>query len=161
MLRIARSLAIPVLAIAALAAFAGPPWLSIEFPANPHDTNTRNAFLVVNTYHHGDAAEMELQGSAEGVVRGERRSIPLRFGATARRGSYAVTRQWPTEGKWVLNIELRQANRTDASALVVLGADGTPSKVSVPTRRDGPWHIPRAHTTAEIASALAGAGEQR
>ncbi len=161
MLRFVRSLAVAAIAVGAFAAFAGPPWMSIEYPANPHDTTTRGAFLVVNTYHHGDPAAMALQGSAEGVVRGERRSIPLRFGATGRRGSHALTRQWPTEGKWVLSIQLREGDSVGASALVVLGADGTPSNVSVPTTRDGPWHVPRAHTAAELASALAGAGEQR
>lgn len=161
MFRLVRPLALIAVTLGTLAAFAGPPWMSIEYPANPHDSTTRGAFLVVNTYHHGDPAEMALQGSAEGIVRGERRTVPLRFAATARRGSYAVTRQWPTEGKWVLSILLREGNSTGASALVVLGEDGTPSNVTVPTRRDGPWQVPRAHTSAEIQSALAGAGEQR
>jgi hypothetical protein len=60
----------------------------------------------------------------------------------------------------VLNIALVQNDRPEASALVVLGADGTPAHVSIPTRRDGPWHVPRAHTAAEISAALADAAVQ-
>jgi hypothetical protein len=134
--------------------------MGIEFPANPHDTKTREAFLVVNTYHHGTPAAMRLRGTAEGLVRGERRSVILRFGDTERRGSYALTKQWPSEGQWVLNIVLVENERPGASALVVLGADGTPSRVSVPTRRDGPWHVPRIHTADEVTAALADAGVQ-
>lgn len=149
------------LAITAAVAVAGPPWLSIEYPANPHDANTRGAFLVVNTYHHGTPTQFSLAGTAEGIVDGERRSVPLRFAPTARTSSQALTRQWPTEGRWVLHITLRDGDAVEAAALVVLGADGTPSRVTVPTRRDGQFSIPRAVTAAEIAAALADAGEQR
>lgn len=159
MTRIYRSF-LALAAVVVLGAFAGPPWLSIEFPANPHDATTRAAFLVVNTYHHETPTAMALAGTAEGIVRGERRTIPLRFTSTSRTGSYAVARQWPTEGKWVLSIALRNGDRTDASALVVLGADGTPSRVSVPTRSEGQWRIPRALSASELTAALAAAGEQ-
>lgn len=155
-----RFLLVALALLAAVPALAGPPWLSIEFPANPHDTKTREAFLVVNTYHHGTPTPMQVRGTAEGIVGGERRSVALRFSDTERRGSYALTRQWPTEGQWVLNIALVQNDRPEASALVVLGADGTPAHVSIPTRRDGPWHVPRAHTAAEISAALADAAVQ-
>lgn len=155
-----RFLFVALALLAAVPALAGPPWMSIEFPANPHDTKTREAFLVVHTYHHGTPTAMSLRGTAEGIVRGERRSIALRFGETERRGAFALTKQWPSEGQWVLNIALLQADRPEASALVVLGADGTPAHVSVPTRRDGPWHVPRVHTAGEVTAALADAGVQ-
>ena len=35
-----------------LSAAAGPPWISIEYPANPLDPETRGALVVVRTYHH-------------------------------------------------------------------------------------------------------------
>ena len=52
----------PLLVAAALTllattpAFAGPPWISIEIPANPYNSTTRGAFCLVRVYHHGDAA---------------------------------------------------------------------------------------------------------
>lgn len=160
MLRHVRSILVAVLTLAAVPLVAGPPWLSIEYPANPHDERTREAFLFVNTYHHSTPTVMRLSGTAEGIVDGQRRSIPLRFGDTQRKGSYALTRQWPREGRWVLSITLLTGERADASALVVLGVDGTPSRVHMPTRRDGPWHVPRILTAAEVTAALAEAGEQ-
>jgi hypothetical protein len=160
MRHVTRFLLVAFAMLAAVPALAGPPWLSIEFPANPHDTKTREAFLVVNTYHHSTPTPLHVRGTAEGIVAGERRSVTLRFGETERRGSFALTKQWPNEGQWVLNIALVQNNRPEASALVVLGADGTPAHVSIPTRRDGPWHIPRMHTAAEVSAALADAAVQ-
>lgn len=150
-----------VLALAATPLVAGPPWMSIEFPANPHDASTREAYLVVNTYHHGTPTQFQLTGNAEGIVKGERRTIPLRFTAASRTGSHALRRQWPTEGRWVLHITLRERDEVGAAALVVLGADGTPARVTVPTRRDGPWTVPTAVSAAELAAALQAAGEQR
>lgn len=160
---IRRSLLLIAVALAATAAvaLAGPPWINIEYPANPLDPTTRDAVLVVNTYHHGTPTQFALTGTAEGIVRGERRTVTLRFTPTARANGQALTRQWPTEGRWVLHITLRQGEEAEAGALVVLGADGTPSRVTVPTRRQDQWVIPRAITAAEIAAALAEAGEQQ
>jgi hypothetical protein len=149
------------LAVTATVALAGPPWINIEYPANPLDPTTRDAVLVVNTYHHGTPTQYALTGTAEGIVRGERRTVNLRFTPTARASGQALTRQWPTEGRWVLHITLKQGDEAEAGALVVLGADGTPSKVTVPTRRQDQWVIPRAITAAEITAALSDAEEQR
>ena len=61
--------------VAGLAA-AGPPWIAIEYPANPHDPNTRGAFLTVRTYHHGDLmsyaeahATLDVPASVAGALR--------------------------------------------------------------------------------------------
>ncbi len=155
-----RLLALALL-LAATPLAAGPSWLSIEYAPNPYDSRTRDAFLVVHTYHHQEPSVEMVRGVAEGIVRGERRSIPLRFTSATRSGSYALTRQWPTEGKWVLNISLREGHNSDPAALVVLAADGSIANVTIPTRRDGPHLVPRGITPAELSAALAAAGEQR
>jgi len=46
-------LAALVSALVATPALAGPPWISIELPANPYDQATRGAFLLVHAFHHG------------------------------------------------------------------------------------------------------------
>ena len=65
-------------------ALAGPPWISIELPANPYDQATRGAFLLVHAFHHGQPVGYLLTGTAEGIVNGERRSIKLEFSETTR-----------------------------------------------------------------------------
>lgn len=133
-------------------AFPGPPWISIEVPPNPLDPETRDAFLVVHTYHHERVAASRVTGKAEGLVNGERRSIPLELTATSRPGVHALAKQWPDEGVWVLVIST--VGRSEASALVELAIDGSVAAVTVPTYQQEGWRIPRAVTAQEITAAL-------
>lgn len=141
-------------AVTLSAAFVfGPPWISIETPPNPYDRASRGAFLVVNTFHHGNSVSSGVTGSAEGLVAGARRSVQLSFDTTSRRGSYALRKQWPTEGIWMLVIST--GGRTEgATALVELGARGEVMSVRVPTRRQGEWEIPARVTDEDIDHAL-------
>src|SRR5688500_18940579 len=92
-------------------AVAGPAWISIELPATPYDKATRGAFLIVHTYHHSDAGRAGVSGSAEGLVGGRRRTVRLTFDATSRSGSYALKKQWPSEGTWTLIIRSPAGSR--------------------------------------------------
>src|SRR5437899_12345788 len=86
-----RSLAVAALASMLLAAPAlaltGPPWISIELPANPYDRSTRDAFLLVHSFHHGTAMGFIVTGTAEGMLNGVRRWLKLDFAETSRRAS--------------------------------------------------------------------------
>ena len=98
----------------------GPPWVSLELPANPWGSDTGSAAVVVRTYHHGTPVVGSMRGRAEGIVDGERRSIPLEFHRTSSVGVYAVPQSWPSHGDWVLAI----SGHPDATLLVELGPDG-------------------------------------
>jgi hypothetical protein len=138
------------------AMLVGPPWISIEVPPNPYDPETRGAYLVVNTFHHGDAVSHPLTGTAEGLVNGKRQSLKLNFDKTARPGRFALRKQWPGEGPWVLVIRTGEAGDSDyqATAIVEIGSNGQLASVKVPTvQRDG-WTVPRAVTAQEIEAAL-------
>jgi hypothetical protein len=123
-------------------AFAGPPWISIELPANPLDPTTRDAFLVVHTYHHAQVMEAPVTGRAIGIVDGQRRTIELTFARTSLGGVYALRRTWPAKGTWALAINTG-GDHGGATALVGIGADGEVHSVRVP-RRSGsqPWGRP-------------------
>lgn len=138
----------------AAAAMAGPPWISIELPANPHDPATRQALFVVHAYHHSANVQYPVTGTAEGLVDGERRSIALTVTPTGKAGLYAVTRPRLDEGRWVLVIRLDTGNGNGATALVSL--DGAEvSGVRVPSDVNGEgWTIPRAVTAGEIDAIL-------
>ena len=60
--------ALLALTLAAAPLHAGPPWISIELPANPLNATTRGMFLLVRSYHHGDAMQMPVTGTATGLV---------------------------------------------------------------------------------------------
>lgn len=138
------------------AARFGPPWIAIESPPNPHDAATRGALLVVRTYHHGDQRDQGVRGTAEGLVNGQRRSLRLAFGRTPAAGVYTLRRQWPAEGRWALVISTGPATGA-ATALVSLdGTGGQVAHVTVPTRRQGEWTVPRDVTRAEVEAVLRG-----
>jgi len=140
-------------ALSAAAPVFGPPWISIETPPNPFDATSRGAFLVVHTYHHGDVVASGVTGTAEGVVSGTRRTIPLAFDTTSRRGTYALRKQWPTEGTWMLVINTG-GRAQGVTALVDISAEGDVAGVRVPTRRSNGWDLPQQVSARDIDQAL-------
>jgi hypothetical protein len=131
-----------------------PPWISIESPVNPYDQTARGAAMLVHaTFREGLAQLSDLSGSAEGIVAGARRSIPLRFDSTGRPNVFALRKQWPAEGTWLLRIALKST-----TAIVTLDHSGNVASVRVPTEftasRD---EVPRAVGSKEIDSMLAAA----
>lgn len=133
---------------------AGPPWISIEYPANPLDQSTRGAYLLVHAFHHGTPMQAPVRGTAEGLVSGERKTVALRFETTSRPGVYALRKQWSDTGVWTLIISVHQGEEDIAQALVEVAADGGISSVRVPTRREREWVIPRKITAQEVEQSL-------
>src|SRR5688500_10426798 len=147
------TIAVAVPALTAAGSSFGPPWISIETPPNPYDAASRGAFLIVHTFHHGDQVASGVTGAAEGVVAGARKSIPLAFDTTSRRGSYSLRKQWPNDGTWMLVINTG-GKAEGVTALVDIGTTGEVARVRVPTRRDGQWEIPLQVTARDIDAAL-------
>jgi hypothetical protein len=138
-------------------ASAGPPWIAIEYPANPFDRTSRDAFLTVRTYHHGDLMARTVTGTAEGVVNGKRQSMRLDIRPGSQAGVYAVRWQRPATGRWVLVISSGTAGVTDATAVVEISPTGGVAGITVPTRAiGGGWISPRAVAAAEIDALLQG-----
>ena len=141
-------------ALLAAPALAGPPWISIELPANPYDQATRGAFLLVHAFHHGQPVAYLLTGTAEGIVNGERRSIKLEFSETTRDGVYALKRMWPSDGVWTLVIKANQGPDDAATAVIELGAEGEVASIRVPVMQRGQWTVPAPVSLGEIDAAL-------
>lgn len=149
-------LAAPEAMSSAVRSTVGPPWISIEYPANPLDRTTRGAYLLVHAFHHGTAVALPVRGTAEGLVDGKRRTISLDFSATSRPGVYALARQWPDDGRWMLVITVTQGGEDDgATALVRLAPTGEIASVEVPSRQQGGWTIPTAVSRRDVETALA------
>lgn len=149
------AIALATLTVAAAAPSSlGPPWISIEYPPSPYDASTRDAYLLVHTFHHGTPIGAPVTGKAEGIVAGERRSVSLKFGGTSRTGVYSLNKQWPSEGAWVLFITANQGPNDDVTAVVELAADGQVASVRVPTEQKGSWKIPSDVSAAERESIL-------
>lgn len=127
-----------------------PAWLSIEAPVSPYDRNARGAtFLVHGRLVTGDARLGDLSGSAEGLVNGARRTVPIHFEAMPTPGTFAVRKEWPSQGAWLVRITLHET-----TALVMLDAAGNVASSRVPTVDRGDLPLPRPVPATEIDSIL-------
>jgi hypothetical protein len=134
-------------------AHAGPPWISIELPANPMNTTTRGAYLLVHSFHHDVALRQVLEGRAEGLVNGKRQTINLTFTDTSRDFVRALKKTWPDKGTWVLVLTVG-GHGDGATALVGIGSDGAVRSIEVPTRTDGRNIVPRRVSQADVDAML-------
>jgi hypothetical protein len=134
-------------------AHAGPPWISIELPANPLDPTTKGAYLLIHTFHHQIVLQQALEGRAEGLVNGKRQTVTLAFNGTSREFVQALRRNWPAEGAWVLVIT---AGGTEGgvTALVGVGSDGQVHSIDVPTEIRNGWTVPKKVTGADVDAML-------
>ena len=137
-------------------ALSGPPWIAIEYPVNPHDPNTRGAFMTVRTYHHGNLNGYDISGTAEGLVNGKRQSAKLDIRRLPQDGMYVVRWQKPASGSWALLITTSREGTHMASALVDVDARGRVASVTVPSNpiENGRWQVPRRVAASEVDAAL-------
>jgi hypothetical protein len=158
------SLAVAASITLAVPAIAGGPWISVELPANPYGRVSRGAYVVVHTYLHETPAPFLVTGTAEGLVGGQRRSMPLTITSTGQGGSMAISRSWPSEGVWVLKLGVDGA---ELGAAVGVGANGEVAFVRVPLTRGGATRnvaraevetLLRALEAGQLAPALQAAG---
>jgi hypothetical protein len=110
-------------AIATLASvgFAGGFRLEIQAPTS-NEGEMKGAALLIRTYGCNQPWDADVSATAEGVVNGKRQSVKIELTRTSQ-GVFAVRKQWPSQGAWVVAIT-GQYNGITSSALVELGADG-------------------------------------
>ncbi|HMC56362.1 MAG TPA: hypothetical protein VKH19_14370 [Gemmatimonadaceae bacterium] len=151
-----RSLAATALFATTAFVSAGPPWISIEYPANPYDAASRGAVLLVHTFHHGTSVGYPVSGTAEGMVNGARRTVSLEFKPTSRPGVYALHKQWANDGVWTLVISASQGagEGNMVTAVVELATNGKVASVDVPTRQRGEWLIPASVSMTDVDAGL-------
>lgn len=152
---LAGALALPLLGAATTAIpttddAVGPPWVSVEYPANPHHPDTRGALALIHTYHHETPAVAAMVARATGIVNGHSVTAPLTIERTYRPGVYAVRGELPA-GAWVVAVDMTDR---DASALLALNGNREVTAVRIPgEQRDG-WMIPRTATAADVDALL-------
>ena len=145
-------------ALLTLAALVGPPWISIEYPANPMDPTSHNAYLLIHTFHHGEAVDAPLTGEAVTWENGRRRALTLHFETTSRPGVYQLSKQWTDGSPYVLMITVGEGDHGSATALVSVSSAGTVTKVEVPSNPYRDVRVPRAPTDSDLNAAFRAAG---
>lgn len=143
-----------------LAALVGPPWISIEYPANPLDPTTRGAYLLVHSFHHQTAVQQNITGEAITWENGRRRTVTLRFEATSRTGVYKLAKQWADGTPWVLRITAggHDNEAGGATALVSVDRQGGVARVEVPSEPYRDFRVPKTPTEEDYSAAFRAAG---
>ena len=140
-------LAIAVCAIVGLA-LASEFSFTIGSPVASQDFQMKSAAFVFRTEGCAEPAKAQVGGSAEGLVKGARKSVALRIvAAAAKPGVYAVYQTWPGEGEWVVNLK-GACGGASAGALIPMGPKGF--------LRESAKFFPRPVTDAEIDASLKG-----
>ena len=108
---------------------------------------TKGALFAARPQGCTDPSAVQMTGTAEGLVAGTRRSIPLKLVDLAD-GVRVVTSQWTTEGTWIVVLNAICNNPSAKSAAIVrVPGFGTFS-------RDGMQVLDHAATPKEIDAAL-------
>ena len=113
--------------------------------ALPDGVVKKDIGMAVRAENCAEPAKAQVTGTAEGLVNGMRRSVPVRLVPAAAAGAFAVAREWPSQGAWVVSLTGHCGNST-ASAIVPVGPNGF--------LRESSKFFPRAATAAEVESVL-------
>ena len=87
---------------------------------------TKDLILVVRPGGCADPARAQISATAEGIVDGARRSLPLTLSSLPTPGVHALPKEWTktTSGVWVVNLIATCAGKT-AGALVPIERNAT------------------------------------
>lgn len=96
---------------------------TVGSPVASQDYQAKGAAFVFRTQGCAEPVRSQISGTAEGLVKGERRSMILKVVAMTRPGVYAVYQNWPAEGAWVVNLTGKYLGAT-TSAIVPIGPKG-------------------------------------
>ena len=118
---------------------------TIGSPVASQEFQMKSAAFVFRTEGCAEPAKAQISGTAEGLVKGARRSVILKVAAGGKPGVYAVFQNWPAEGDWVVNLKGTCANAS-AGAVIPIGPKGF--------IRESSKFFQRPATDAEIETSL-------
>jgi hypothetical protein len=148
-------LLIPLIALAAaMSLVAGGFALQLGKPSANPEAQAKNAVLVVRGYACAAPEKTTISATGEGVVNGRRESIPLKLIPLSGESTYAVTREWPTQGKWVISVvQTNPRFSSRPSAIVKVSGDSVDwagiTRLSAPP---SPEQVDAALNTTSVAS---------
>jgi len=140
----------PLFALLVLAVplFAGALLLEVGNPASNQEAVRNHAILVARITACHSPGETAVVATAEGLVNGMRKTIPLKVISLSTAGTFAVTREWSDQGTWAIKLVATNPEYRDYATSVL-----------VPIRNDSlqlsaAKHYFHVATDAEVSSAL-------
>lgn len=120
---------------------------TIGNPVAAQDFRAKGASFVFRAEGCSEPEKVQVTGTAEGLVKGARRSETLRVMAMSRQGVYGVYQNWAPDGDWIVNLK-GVCSGANAGALVPIGTKGF--------IREAAKFFSRPATEAEIEMSLKG-----
>ena len=112
-----------VLSMLAAPLFAGALVLEIGNPSANPEAVAKHAVLVARMTACKSPEKTTITASAEGIVDGMRKSIPLKIVPLSTAGTYAFTREWPAQGSWAVRMVATNPDYKDYAASVLVPMD--------------------------------------
>ena len=112
-----------LLASAAVPALAGGFFVLLANPEASSQAKAAGAVVTIKLAGCHEPEKANVTAVAIGKIDGQRQSVPLTLTKLSEPGMYAVTRQWPEKGNWVLQFIATDGERV-ASTLVAAGSGG-------------------------------------
>ena len=100
-------------------------YLELGTPSASSDPKAKGAVVLAHFIGCHEPEKGVLTATAEGVVGGKRQTIALTAVALGKPGLFAISRQWPADGKWVLKLVGRHPQvAVVTTTLVKVSGDG-------------------------------------
>jgi len=96
---------------------------NLASPVASQDFHAKTAAFVFRTQGCAEPAKAQISGTAEGIVNGVHKSVALKIVSMSKPGVYAVYREWPAEGEWLVNLK-GTCSDASAGAIVPIGPKG-------------------------------------
>ena len=142
----------------ALGVSFGPPHITVR-PVTDSSAAATGAVLLIEPRHHLATADLTLTARAEGLVDGERVSLPLRV-TRLTVGQFSLSRQWQNGTPWLLVLAAEEGPNGAhgvAEALVRIDASGAVATIDYP---EAGWigknYTPKRTAPADIDALVAG-----
>ena len=103
--------------------FAGGFWLQLGNPEASPQAKKAGAVVTIKAAGCHDPATAEVTARAVGVVEGRRKTITLQVTRLSEPGTFALSQQWPKEGRWVIELVGRNGEQF-TNTLVQAGPEG-------------------------------------
>jgi hypothetical protein len=113
-----------VLALSALPLLAGGLTLETTNPASNPEAMSMGAVLTARITACHSPEKTVVTATAEGFVDGSRRAIPLKVIALHTPGTFAIKREWPETGNWVVRLVASNPDYGTYKTGVVVPASG-------------------------------------
>jgi hypothetical protein len=128
-------------ACAALPLFAGALTLQVDDLNSSPEALAKNAVVLAHITACRSPEKTIVAATAEGIADGRRHSIPLKVVSLSVPGAFAVTRQWPRQGRWTITMIATNPDYKDYATSVVVPVQ---KGVATPEAAKVFYHAPSA-----------------